>query len=93
MAYIDQYGIERNTEPVQVVILTRELELHGTVYLPKTGKDERRLSNMLNSQERNFLVLCDVTIYNRQKVLIENQPTPVIFVNIASIEILKTIEL
>ena len=52
--------------PVEVEILTKDHEIRGIVYVSREQKEKRRLSDLLNDQERRFLAITDVSLINRE---------------------------
>lgn len=73
---------------VRVTIATATLLMEGDLYLPKTGKDDRRLTALLNS-ERRFLALTDVMVYDRATNTRVQEKHPFLEVNLNSIEFVK----
>ncbi len=72
----------------RVFVITQDYEIKGTVFMPKTGKRNRILSDILNG-EKKFVAIKSCELKNR---LIPNRPIEVhdfIQLNINSIIILR----
>ena len=52
--------------PVDVVILTVDHEVRGTVYVSKSIKTSRQLTELLNDKQRRFLAITDAEIIDRK---------------------------
>ena len=59
-----------DTIPIEVIILTSEHDIKGTVYVSKYTNTNRELTDLLNDRERRFLAVTNVEIYSRNS----NQP-------------------
>ena len=59
-----------DTIPVEVIILTAEYDIKGTVHVSKYTDTNRELTDLLNDTERRFLAVTNVEIYPRNS----NQP-------------------
>ena len=55
-----------DTIPVDVLILTVDHEIKGTVYVSKYTNTNRELTDLLNDKERRFLAVTDCEITNRK---------------------------
>lgn len=51
--------------PLEVEILTKDHEVKGLVYVSRGVDERRRLSDLLNDQERRFLAIKDVELKSR----------------------------
>ena len=51
-----------DTAPVEVVIITKDHEIRGTVYVSKFTKSNRELTELLNDKERRFLAVTNAEI-------------------------------
>ena len=51
-----------DTAPVEVVIITKDHEIKGTVYVSKYTKSNRELTELLNDTERRFLAVTNAEI-------------------------------
>ena len=51
-----------DTAPVEVVIITKDNEIKGTVYVSKFTKSNRELTELLNDKERRFLAVTNAEI-------------------------------
>ncbi len=56
---------KETTVPVEVVILTRDHEVYGLIYVSRDAKEERRISDLLNDPDRRFLAVTDARLINR----------------------------
>ncbi len=81
---------EMTTESAQIEVVTATHKLLGTVFLPRAMKENRRLTNLLNSDKR-FVALTNVTVTDRLSN--EQTPEPIGFlqVNLQSIELVKPV--
>jgi hypothetical protein len=57
---------KKNALPVEVVILTADHEVQGTIYVSRNSREDRRISELLNSPNRRFLAVTDARLINRQ---------------------------
>lgn len=55
-----------DTIPIQVLILTVDHEIKGTVHVSKYTNTNRELTDLLNDKERRFLAVCDCEIISRK---------------------------
>lgn len=58
----------RNKEsamPMEVVILTPDHEIYGIVYVSRDTREDRRISDLLNADNRRFLAVTDARLINR----------------------------
>ena len=56
--------------PVEVIILTENNDIKGTVYVSKNTATNRQLTELLNNNDRRFLAVTNVEIYPKNS----NQP-------------------
>ena len=56
--------------PVEVMILTENSDIKGTIYVSKNVAANRQLTELLNSNDRRFLAVTNAEIYTK----ISNQP-------------------
>lgn len=56
--------------PVEVIILTENSDIKGTVYVSKSIAENRQLTELLNNKDRRFLAVTNVEIYAKNS----NQP-------------------
>ena len=56
--------------PVEVIILTENNDIKGTVYVSKSTAANRQLTELLNNNDRRFLAVTNVEIYAKNS----NQP-------------------
>ena len=56
--------------PVEVIILTENNDIKGTVYVSKNVAVNRQLTDLLNNSDRRFLAVTNVEIYTKNS----NQP-------------------
>jgi hypothetical protein len=59
-------SVQAKSDAIRVVVVTRDYHMEGELHCPRVGREGRRLTNLLNSQERNFLVLTGVQVMERQ---------------------------
>lgn len=52
--------------PMEVVILTPDHEVLGIIYVSRTAKEDRRISDLLNDPEKRFLAVTDARLINRE---------------------------
>jgi len=55
-----------DTVPVEVLILTIDHDIKGTVYVSKYTDTNRELTDLLNDKDRRFLAVTDAEIVNRK---------------------------
>jgi len=56
---------ESDTVPIDVVILTADHEIKGTVHVSKYTKTNRELTDLLNDKEKRFLAVTNAEITAR----------------------------
>ena len=56
--------------PIEVIILTDNSDIKGTVYVSKNTPANRQITQLLNNSERRFLAITNVEIYSKNS----NQP-------------------
>lgn len=56
--------------PVEVIILTENSDIKGTVYVSKSIAENRQLTELLNNKDRRFLAVTNAEIYTKNS----NQP-------------------
>ena len=61
---------ELDTVPIEVIILTADHEIKGTVHVSKYTKTNRELTDLLNDKEKRFLAVTNAEILVRNS----NQP-------------------
>lgn len=61
----DQAG-KHQSIPMDVLILTPDHEIRGLIYVPRSARKERRLSELLNTPDRRFLAVTDAQLTPRQ---------------------------
>lgn len=59
-----------DTIPIEVIILTVDHDIKGTVHVSKYTDTNRELTDLLNDKERRFLAVTNVEIYAKNS----NQP-------------------
>ncbi len=79
-----------NTESSRVMVATPNYEMEGNVFLSRSMKESRRLTNLLNGDKR-FLALTDVKITQRKTGVPEEALLPYVHVNLDTIELIKPI--
>ena len=72
----------------KVVIITESYEIIGNIYMPKTTKRSRLLSELLNSN-RKFIAVKDCTLQSRTNGSFEPENLDFLEININSIILLK----
>ncbi|MBO5738941.1 hypothetical protein J6R97_06335 [bacterium] len=60
----------KDSMPIEVIILTETSDIKGTVYVSKNVATNRQLTELLNSNDRKFLAVTNVEIYPKNS----NQP-------------------
>jgi hypothetical protein len=53
--------------PLEVVILTKDHEVLGLIYVSRDAREERRISDLLNDPDRRFLAVTDAKLTNRSE--------------------------
>ncbi len=86
-AYVSSTGFPE-TELLKISLATATLIMEGYIYLPKTGKQQRRLTNLLNT-DRRFLPITNVIVYDRATNARLHDNQPLIEVNVDKIEYIK----
>ncbi len=56
---------ELDTVPIEVIILTADHEIKGTVHVSKYTKTNRELTDLLNDKEKRFLAVTNAEILSR----------------------------
>lgn len=56
---------ELDTVPIEVIILTADHEIKGTVHVSKYTKTNRELTDLLNDKEKRFLAVTNAEIYQK----------------------------
>ncbi len=79
-----------HTESTRVMVATPHYEMEGNVYLSRSMKESRRLTNLLNGDKR-FIALTDVKVTDRKTGLSESDRLPYAHVNLATIELIKPV--
>ncbi len=79
---LSSYWIEK------VVIVTDNYEIIGSIYMPKTTKYSRLLSELLNSN-RKFIAVKDCTLQSRMLGAVEPEVLDFLEINVNSIILLK----
>jgi len=51
--------------PMEVVILTPDHEVQGIIYVSRSAKPDRRISDLLNEPDKRFLAVTDAKLINR----------------------------
>ena len=54
-----------DTVPIEVIILTKDHEIKGTVHVSKYTKTNRELTDLLNDREKRFLAVTNAEILAR----------------------------
>ncbi|MCD7879610.1 MAG: hypothetical protein LUG16_06740 [Candidatus Gastranaerophilales bacterium] len=54
-----------DTVPIEVIILTKDHEIKGTVHVSKYTKTNRELTDLLNDREKRFLAVTNAEISPR----------------------------
>ncbi len=55
-----------DTTPIEVLILTIDHEIKGTVHVSKYTNTNRELTDLLNDREKRFIAVTDAEIINRK---------------------------
>lgn len=82
-------AVQQNTDVVRATVVTAHHQLEGELHCPRTGRGDRLLTNLLNAQERRFIVLTNVTIINRSTGHADPETCPVLQVNMEAIEFIR----
>ena len=81
-------AIRAKTDQLHATVVTRNFQFEGDIHCPKTGKDSRRLSNLLNS-DRKFIVMTEAMITNRLNGTKDPNKHPYIQISVEAIEFIK----
>ena len=57
---------QMDTTPIEVLILTLDHEIKGTVHVAKYTNTNRELTDLLNDKEKRFIAVTDAEIMNRK---------------------------
>lgn len=80
------------SEPLRVCILTPSLRLVGNIHLAKVGKQERRLTALLQSN-KDFLAMTQVLVQDRGTCqALERHRLPFLQVNLENVEAIWPVE-
>lgn len=52
--------------PIEVQILTPDHEIQGLIYVARDADDSRRISELLNDQDKRFLAVTDAKLMSRK---------------------------
>ena len=72
----------------KVVIITENYEITGNIYMPKTTKKSRLLSELLNSN-RKFIAVKDCVLQTKMSGSMEPELLDFLEINISSIILIK----
>lgn len=72
----------------KIFVVTEDYEIKGYVFMPKTGKRNRMLSDILNGQKR-FVAIKDAEICYRKAMDRKPEICPYIQINLDSIILIK----
>lgn len=75
----------------KVLVITNDYEIKGYVFMPKTGKKNRMLSDILNSNRR-FIAIKNATMIKRNSPDDKVEESEFIQLNLDFIIVLKSIE-
>lgn len=78
--------------PIKVLVETAERSFKGVVHKPVYEHDNFRLSDYLNTYDKNFLCLSDVTIHDRGQHYRAGEKCEFVAISIASITFLTPLE-
>lgn len=82
---------ELTTEPTRIEVVTATHRLVGYIFLPRAMKENRRLTNLLNSDKR-FIALTKVSVTDRLTNTTEPTTYPFVQMNINTIELVKPVD-
>jgi hypothetical protein len=54
-----------NALPLEVMIITADHEIKGLIHVSRTTREDRRISTLLNDQQRRFLAVTDAQVMTR----------------------------
>ncbi len=87
-----QQMLEPTTESTRVRLHTHSYTLEGNIYLPRSMKESRRVTNLLNT-DRRFIALTDVQVIRQNS---SDSETPkkysYIHVNLSTVEWIQPVE-
>jgi hypothetical protein len=76
-------------DKAKVTVTTATSVLEGWIHLPKTGKGERRLTNLLNMPDKRFLAMTNVLVADRVNPTRQPESHPFLEVNLSTVEFIK----
>ena len=81
------------TETIEIVAITQQFAIKGLLHVNSADKAHRRISDALNNDTRNFIVLTDVTIqpFPGQSIpspLLGQGKIPFLYINRLSIQLM-----
>ncbi|HEY9745288.1 MAG TPA: hypothetical protein V6C99_03620 [Oculatellaceae cyanobacterium] len=82
-------AIQQKVDVVRATVVTRSFQFEGNIHCPRIGKGGRLLTNLLNSPDRRFIVLTDVTIINRANGKQDPHPCKMLQINMEAIEFIR----
>lgn len=82
-------AVQQKTDVVRATVVTRGFHLEGELHCPRIGKGDRLLTNLLNSPDRRFVVLTNVTVTNRTTGKPDPKIAPMLQVNMEAIEFVR----
>lgn len=72
----------------KVIVITDDFEITGQIFMPKTGKRNRALTEILNGKKR-FIAIKDCELKHRHKLTEPTEKHEFIQVNLESIVVLR----
>ncbi len=78
-------------EPIRVLVETSERTFRGTIHKPVVD-DQFRLSDHLNSYEKNFLCLSEVTVHERGQQYRAGDKCPFVAISLSAITYITPLE-
>ncbi len=79
---------QKTTESIRVMVSTPNYTMEGNLFLSRSMKENRRLTNLLNSDKR-FIALTDVTMTDRKSGETDPAPYQFIQLNLDMVELIK----
>jgi hypothetical protein len=81
------------TETIEVVAITQQVVIKGFLHVNSADKAHRRISDALNNETRNFIVLTDVTVQsfpgqNMLTPLLSQGKIPFLYINRLSVQMM-----
>jgi cytidylate kinase len=61
-------SMQSQTMPMEVVVLTHDYEIQGYVHVSRASREDRRITDLLNTKEKRFLAITNAQLIRRDQV-------------------------